>query len=536
MQSGLRQALRANPSKKAPTFTMTIPAPVKGWMARESLAEAEEDSAVVLTNFFPEADVVRARRGSHEHATGLGASVTSLLRYISASTSKLFAAAGDKIFDVTAGDPLGAPALSGMSNAWWQQVMFATAAGQFLVMCNGEDGVWTFDGTTWVDRTAAITTPPGPGSLDASLAVNVTAHKKRLWFVPVASTDLYYLDTEAVEGTAHKFPVGSLLKRGGYIMAMGTYSVDAGEGMDDLFVAISSEGEVIIYSGTDPASATLWQLVGVYHVGDPLGRRSLFQAGGDLMMIIEHGVVPISTALKMDKAVLGEKAATKNIKQAYVDAVARARLAQGWEICSFPLHNMALVNVPGTGSSPIQQFVFNTTTGAWALFEGYNARCWAEYQGHLHFGTDDGRVMHGEHGANDDGAPIILKMLPAFNHLKSPGRIKHVKDYRWHISTDLLDNSFFTAIGADYVVPTQLGQAGEVGLGVGQWFQWDVTPWDGPAVWYGEQVAAHWTGAANTGSCLSPYFQKALDAGPAGGDFRFRIIAADLVYEPGGVL
>jgi hypothetical protein len=281
-----------------------------------------------------------------------------------------------------------------------------------------------------VDRTAAITTPPGPGSLDASLAVNVTAHKKRLWFVPVASTDLYYLDTEAVEGTAHKFPVGSLLKRGGYIMAMGTYSVDAGEGMDDLFVAISSEGEVIIYSGTDPASATLWQLVGVYHVGDPLGRRSLFQAGGDLMMIIEHGVVPISTALKMDKAVLGEKAATKNIKQAYVDAVARARLAQGWEICSFPLHNMALVNVPGTGSSPIQQFVFNTTTGAWALFEGYNARCWAEYQGHLHFGTDDGRVMHGEHGANDDGAPIILKMLPAFNHLKSPGRIKHVNATR----------------------------------------------------------------------------------------------------------
>src|SRR5262245_13067230 len=153
----MRQALRANPQKKPPTFTVQEQAPVKGWTSQQSLAEAEDGTAVVMTNMFPEADAIRARRGRVVHATGMPGDVTSLLRYVSSSTSKHFAASGTAIYDVTSAGAVGAAAVSGKTNAWWQQIMFTTPAGQFLVICNGADGVWTYNGTTWTDQSAAIT-------------------------------------------------------------------------------------------------------------------------------------------------------------------------------------------------------------------------------------------------------------------------------------------------------------------------------------------------------------------------------------------
>ena len=88
----MRKALRANPQKKPPTYTAQEPAPVKGWMSQENFAEADPQSAVILTNMFPEADAVRARRGHTEHATGMSGAVRSLLRYVPQGTAALFGA------------------------------------------------------------------------------------------------------------------------------------------------------------------------------------------------------------------------------------------------------------------------------------------------------------------------------------------------------------------------------------------------------------------------------------------------------------
>lgn len=523
----MRQALRANPQKKPPTFTVQEEAPVGGWTSQESFAEAEEGTAVILTNMFPEADAIRARRGTTEHATGLGADVTSLLRFVSATASKLFGAIDDKVYDVTASGAVGAAVLSGLDNGYWQQVMFATSAGQFLVMCNGADGVRTFDGAAWVDQTASITGTSGA----ATSFINVTAHKKRLWFVASGSTDLWYLATEAITGAAAKFPLGAVFRKGGYVMGMGTFSVDSGDGVDDLFVVESSEGELAVYQGTDPASSNTWQLVGVYPHGDPMGRRSLFQVGGDLLIIAEQGILPMSQAIKIDKAVAGEKSITKKIRQAYVDAVKRARDLPGWEIVTSPHHNMALCNVPAAGSKPTQQFAYNTITGAWALFTGLNAFCWAEFDGKLYYGSE-GNVLRAEYGPNDNGVPIPCAMLPAFSHLKSPGRLKEVKDFRYYISTDLLDTSYEVAVAVDYQEPSSTSGAGAVASG--DYFTWDVSSWD-DETWYSERMLQEWTGAANIGTVVSDYFRMNLDAGVAP-DFKFRILAKDYIYEPGGVL
>ncbi len=524
----MRQALRANPKKAPPTFTVQMPAPVKGWMSQANFAEADEQSAVILTNMFPEADAVRARRGHTSFATGMSGAVQSLLRYVPAGTAALFAANGTSIYTITSGGAVGAAAVAGLTNAFWQQAMFATSAGQFLVICNGADGVRTYDGATWVDRTAALTGTAG--AVNSFIAL--TAHKKRLWFAAINSMDLWYLGTEAVAGAMTKFPIGSLFKKGGYIMAMGTYSMDAGDGMDDLFVIVTSEGEVALYAGTDPASATTWELVGVYGIGKPIGRRCLLQVGGDLLIVNEDGILPVSKALKIDRAVAGAQAITANIRQAYVDAVQRARSVQGWEIVAFPLRNMALLNVPGSGSVMTQQFAFNTITGAWGLFTNMSASCWAEFDGNLYFGGS-GVVYKAEYGANDNGQPIPIVALPAFSHMNAKGRLKHIKDMRFYFSTDIAGAGFSAAVAVDYQEPTGISGAALSVSGV--FFQWDVTTWDGPSVWYGENILSDWTGASNIGTVIAPYLSLNLDAASAGATFKFRWIATDLIYETGGV-
>ena len=53
----------------------------------------------------------------------------------------------------------------------------------------------------------------------------------------------------AVAGAASMFDLGQIFTEGGYLMAMATWTVDAGYGVDDLAVFITSEGEVAVYRG-----------------------------------------------------------------------------------------------------------------------------------------------------------------------------------------------------------------------------------------------------------------------------------------------
>lgn len=534
----MRQAIRQNRSKAPKSYTAQEAAPVKGWMSQENYAEAEPMSAVIMQNMFPEADAVRARRGHIQHAVGLAGTVQTLLCYVTTdANSRMFAATSSTIWNVTSSSSAPVSMVTGRANGRWQQTMFATPGGQFLVACNGADGVWTFDTAGgWVNRSASIvapTTPSGPAPTPTAF-IGVHSHKRRLWFVESGTMDLWYLETEAIAGPCYKFPVGALFSRGGYVMAIGTYSVDSGSGMDDVFCVITSDGQVALYAGTDPGSANTWQLVGVYTIGHPIGRRCLYDVGGDLLIITEDGVLPISRATHIDRAVAGAKSVTANIRQAYVDAVQRARDLTGWEICAFSLRNMAILNVPATGGVPIQQFAFNTITGGWGQFVGMNAHCWAEFNDALYFGGVD-KVFRAEYGATDNGVPIAIKVLPAFSHLNSRGRLKHVKDMRFYLSTDIIAPGYNTAVAVDYQEPTGVSGA-QTSPGTG-WFQWNVTPWDGPSVWYGgEQVAMQWTGAANIGTVISPYMVLNLDASTAGAEFKFRWIATDFIYEHGGVL
>ena len=87
--------------------------------------------------------------------------------------------------------------------------------------------------------------------------------------------------------------MSSVAQLGGYLVAAGTWTIDAGYGVDDNLVFITSNGEVIVYSGTDPSDITKFALVGVWRIGKPVGKRCLMKYGGDMIILTYNGLYPL---------------------------------------------------------------------------------------------------------------------------------------------------------------------------------------------------------------------------------------------------
>lgn len=410
-------ALRRRGGLRGPTVhSKSLAAPIGGWNARDALADMSAIDAVILDNYFPKASEVELRYGYTNHVTSITGTVNTLAAYNSPTTSKLFAAAGAAIYDVSAAGAVGSAAVTGQASDKWQHVNFSNAGGSYLIMVNGSDAMQRYDGSTWTTVTSAIT------GVSTSSLIHANFHKRRLWFVEKGSLNAYYLATDAIAGAATKFDLTSVFGRGGYLMAMGTWSLDAGQGLDDYAVFITSQGEAAVYRGTDPASASTWALVGVFTIGSPIGRRCFVKFAGDLLLINRDGLVPLSKAL-MSTRVNNQVALTDKIQQATSDATTSYNGNFGWQTILFPAENMLLLNVPAS-STLSYQYVMNTITGAWCRFTGWNATCWEMYNDQIYFGTS-GTVCLAWNGQADNNANINGEALQAFSDFG----VKEVKQW-----------------------------------------------------------------------------------------------------------
>jgi len=201
----------------------SFPPPVGGWDTRNALADMPPENAVILDNWFPGTDKAQVRNGHASHATGLGSAVESLLEYTAPSgAGELFGIAGGAIYDVTSSGAVGAAAVSSLTNSRFQSVQIGTAGGHFLFGVNGADTPRTYDGGSWA--TASITGPTAANLIWCNL------HQRRLWFGETASLTAWYLPVNSISGTASQFSLAAIARQGGYIMAMGTWTRDSGEG------------------------------------------------------------------------------------------------------------------------------------------------------------------------------------------------------------------------------------------------------------------------------------------------------------------
>ena len=508
--------LTNNSAKKQTAKSASVPAPVKGLNSKDSLADMGKDWAIELENYFPNLTSVDLRSGFASHSTVNGTTaVETLVAWAGPSSQKLISAAGTVIYDASAAAAATSIA-TGKSNARWQTTMFGTAGGNFLYMVNGADAPIYYDGSSF-------TTPSLTGVTTTDI-VGVLAHQRRLYFVFNASLTFGYIPVVSVAGAVSTFDIGGLCKKGGYIMALGSWTRDGGSGPDDVFVAITSEGEAVLYSGNDPSTAANWVLVGVFSIGRPIGRRCIEKVGAELIVTTQDGAIPLSIFLPIDQVGARGKALSDNIQN---DFLAAARLYSGtfgWQSIHYPQGSYALFNIPITGTTAIQ-YVVNSQTGAWCKFTNMNASSWALYNGDLYFGGQGGIVYKADTGTDDNGANINWKVKPAFNYFGSKGVNKLFTMCRPHFTSNG-SPSFAIDLNVDFSnkIPTSIPTASPLTGAL-----WDVALWD-VDVWSDTTELADWLTVTGFGDCASPIIR--------GGDqgLTLSFSAYDMIFQQGNVL
>jgi hypothetical protein len=501
----------------------SVPAPIEGWDALSPKAAMSPKRAVRLRNWFPQPGYVELRKGHVVHSdTGSGMPVDTVAAYQGVSSRELYAWSGSDIYDVTTG-PTGSSVVSGLNSSRSQFINFATTGGNFLYTVNGVDDPQIYNGTVW--STPVIT------GITASDIIGINSHKNRLWFTLTNSSDAAYLPVDSIQGAAVRFPLGGLWNQGGYLMAMGTWSVDGGNGPDDYAVFVSSRGQVAIYSGTNPASAATWQLVGVFDMGAPIGRRCLTKVGADIAIICVDGVVPLSRAMIFERAAAQKVSLTQNIQPEMNQAATQYMNNFGWQLISYPRGTRAILNVPQIENNTQVQFVMNTINGAWCLFDGMNANSWELLNDRLYFGGNDGIVYLADEGGCDPVNILRADMMTAYNYYGERGREKRWMMCRPLLNTDqsvspglAFNTDFQDTAGISVSQTTPLGSA-----------LWDVALWDDGLWAPGVVTVSSWTSVTGLGYCAS--IRMVVDIpNTSVNDITLQVVSFDLTLEKGGFI
>lgn len=515
----------APPSRKQTAQTTSIPAPVKGLNSKDAIANMDPTFALVLDNYFCNPTSVDTRNGSESWATGLPDWVETIVHYSGGGTvRKLFAVSDDSIFDVTSQAPVGAAVVTGLSNARFQWTQFATVGGAFLVMVNGADNPRLYDGSTW--GTTSIT-----GTTQANF-IHINAFKNRLWFVEKNTLHVWYLPLQSIAGAASLFDLSSIFQLGGYLVAMMTWTIDDTSGVDDYAVFITSEGEVAIYKGYDPAFAATFTLVGVFRMGRPVGPRCFVKMGSDNAVICADGVVLLSKELTTDRSL--SSALSYNITNLLTNDFTSYSSNFGWQPTYYPIGNKLIINVPQTENNRQYQYVMNTITGAWSTWNkenfGYNAACWDTFEDQIYFGGD-GVVGHADTGENDFDNSIIADIKPAFSYFGNLGQSKLFTMVRpIFLSDGTVTPSFALCLDYNDVLPPTAPLSGGI-LGGSPWdtSPWDTSPWSINSLG-GSQVNKDWRTIGGIGYAASLRMStNTLNVGSS-------LQSIDYVYELGGVL
>ncbi len=499
-----RRPLRATPGTVNKSAPFALPPPVGGWNARDALATMPLTDAERLDNWFPDTTFVTPRPGSLTYSTTPNAAVQTAMQWAGGTTVKLLVAVSGSLMQIaTAAGTVGASTVAGSgvyTSNKWQYVNFGAGGGNYLMMVNGADPCIGFNGSSASVQRILFT-----DSATTTNLTNINEYQQRLYFTKSGSLSFYYMQiANAISGTAAPFDLSGVMSSGGELVAMGTWTRDNGDGMDDMAAFISSQGQVAVYQGIDPSSATTWSLVGVYNIPKPIGYRCVEKFGGDLLILTAQGALPLSSAV--GGPVQEKSYITDKIRKAFTTAAATYRSVWGWQIKYFADGNWLIINIPVT-SGGSQQFVMNTNTGAWCRFMGLPAWCWEVYDNRIFFGAT-AKVIQANTGTNDDGTDISVDAKQAPTVCDLPGVRKKFNLFRPHMATNgSIPLAFGLNVDFSDNAPTNFPTPAPVAYPFWDLAAWDTFYWaDTPQTvssWYSPQAfgtyaAVRIKGAVNT--------------------------------------
>jgi hypothetical protein len=471
--------LRRKPTRQATAKPISLPSPYGGWNTLDALDKMPEEDATTLDNWNPGVNKVDIRKGWQGFATGVGSGqVQTLAEYHAGITRRLLAAGGGAIYNATDG---GAAASlgSGFTSNKWQWINF----NAFMLLVNGADNPQVYNGSTLSNATFT-----GP---TVTSVVGCNVFKSRIYLWENSSQDFWYGGVNAISGAFTRFPLSRVSRLGGNLVAMGTWTLDAGDGMDDMAVFVMSSGEVIVYRGSDPGDSASWSLAGIYNIAPPLGIRTITKIGGDLTVASLEDIQTLTDVLTRGRV----NVPTSKISGAHARAALSGRDFFGWQTLVYPKGAKAIVNVP-TSATTFVQHVLNTQTGAWCRWTGIDAFCWGLFNDNLFFGDASGNIRRADTGTTDNGLAIVADGRQAWNRFRSNQR-KRVAAVKPLVQTEG-DLTYALAIGFDY----QDASAAITGT-----ISTSGTPWGSPwgSRWSPPpRINTTWRAARGSGVALSP--------------------------------
>src|SRR3972149_536094 len=338
------------------------PAPVKGLDFMMPLNQMDPQTAIKLSNVLVRNYGLEFRSGWKRWSTLIPGEVRTLMPYNPPrglgvlATQKLFAACSNgSIYDVTAQTnevtvpPVSVVIPGQLEPGEFSWTNYATPTNNYLCVCSAGGGYWTDDATGgWVDQTSGSTRPAGAAAPSFDFLMS---WKNRLLFIKDLTADVYILGVNAIIGAATNFDFGPLLIHGGDLKAMASWTMDGGDGVDDKLVLVGSEGDLLIYEGTDPTTAATFRIVGRWFIGPPpSGRRFLSRYGGDLAMITQYGIIYLSKLLQAKGEIAQQEAQESyRINPVLAKAVRDTRSQQYWELRTLPFLECLFINAPDSG-------------------------------------------------------------------------------------------------------------------------------------------------------------------------------------------
>ena len=388
----------------------TFPASVMGIDAVSSLMQMDPSACLYTYNLMPSEYGMRLRKGYREWATGCiedpqraeNVDVHSIIPFESniqdAANDRLFAITAEGIWDVTlfnTTDPVQEATFTQTEDpagyGVWCEFTGDNAGtglrGHYLFYADGLNGIWQYEEETdlWAPPVAGIADAGEWYYLDTDGTTRlpfpvdnvafVMVHKQRIWVILEDEDDAWYLPIASVSGELKRFTFGSKMPHGGNLVGLWNWTVDGGDGVDDMLVAVSRGGDVIIYQGDDPEITTdgisqgPWQTRGVWFIGEtPTSRRIAVEYGPDLYILSTYGLTSLNELLRGSP--LNAASVSAKINRFLRPDVENGKNSHAWKLTTHPADGFLQIITPKPAQTPYVQYNMNLQTGAWGFWEG----------------------------------------------------------------------------------------------------------------------------------------------------------------------
>ncbi len=428
--------------------TATISAPVGGWNRRDSLGLMPETDAIVMDNFISTGGFVKLRSGYKTVVKTPSSpyerenSIDTICTYTAGLDDFLifsYRAPGSdyadlcKVYDDMSGyesivpkDPnTGFPTLEILGTRW-KDLQFQN---KLFLVSNGTDEPLVFDGTTLEKHGFEV---KSPNTLSFKDITDIASYNRRLFFIERGTLNLWFTnEVGTISGELEYNDLSDYATRGGELVEIEEWTRTGANDMSSMLVAITSEGEVFMFSGTDPTEADEWEMSGIYQIPSPIGFHCATRMVGDLVFATKSGYYT-AESLTSVKETTKEMAISDKIRGA-IEGLRNYYDSDGWQIIFLQPYNLFIINIP-ISERTSDQLVYNLENQTWSRFTGIPAAAFCVFNDKVYFGGKNGNIYELFKEGTDNGVNIMGAVQTAFSTFNVPQK-KHVKSAAINVGT-----------------------------------------------------------------------------------------------------